>query len=1056
MTPMRTNPIPLLLTALAALAIVTALPAAADCPPDPPPPDCDNNGQFLGGRWDLSQISGSYTLSGDEVFFPYLSDPQVQDDYHTSGTLTVTMNGGATENYLDVGCDGTVTGQLKERITGTVDKSEDVWYFDPQYCINQPYDMSWTVTIERTMSVTGTVTGTGQLDLDLSVDTATFDFNGSLAASYDCVFIQGSDSFQGFDVSGDVEQVRMAGGYDPDNGTFSPTITQLGAKTWVDDILHRLKLNGQHQYQDDTITVSPSLDGPGGSQPSMQEYNQYFIQDAVTVAGSVQAQAEPKTPEITSLELQEPSQYLSDVPVTTDVVAEIDWHGQPPGTVEFTYGGTTETVAGGDTVTWSFDAGESGTTIEAVAVSGNERSEPYVINTPKVQLPAWAGSSSDWSGSSGVTYEATLDWPVSLETTRTLDTVSLFTGLWGISGSASSEFNATANSNGSPGSGDMTTDAEFKFAGRSGELHMDGPNQTTLSCDELTTTGSATGEVTGSEWQKTLSPFSVVPGLQAAACGLSGLLCSAVNSVGIKGTASATVTGTATYSDDGAEIRWDGGSLGGSITGRISAGASIPPPLSSVAGVEVWGSATGCIEFTVAPDLELTTVGGTLDAGASAWFMGQTASADEQWPFGDGCSKSAAATTKNTTTTGWVPADGQLAMAATRSGGVLTGIAVWTETPAGQTRPSGDIWYRFETDGVWGPAAQLTADADSDVAPTVGFDAAGRALIVYQRSTAPLPAGVADLPAFADTYELHWAAVDPATGLPVDGGQLTANATHDFGPRLRRDATGDLHLFWQRADGIEIAGTPAAPVSILVDSWDAASATWAGETVAAGGLEHTFGWSPAAHSSDEMLIGLVVDTDGDLATGDDRELFQISRTGGSWALPMQVTSNLVADDAALAAFGPAGDAVLVWRRGGEAWQLRGDLLGAPAMAFTTADPAKDDGVGVELAAGAITADADGAAVLWTEGIAASFARERGPSSGWDVPSSPFATGESESVHFMDWLGGRLVAGYAVRAFGTGPGLEPTVEPRFAELESIEVFADGFEGGDLGLWSASIP
>ena len=71
-------------------------------------------------------------------------------------------------------------------------------------------------------------------------------------------------------------------------------------------------------------------------------------------------------------------------------------------------------------MTWDFDAGESGTTIMAEAIQGSERSEPYTINTPKVTLPGWAGTSSDWSGSSGVRYEATLDWPVSLETTRTL------------------------------------------------------------------------------------------------------------------------------------------------------------------------------------------------------------------------------------------------------------------------------------------------------------------------------------------------------------------------------------------------------------------------------------------------------------------------------------------------------------------------------------------------------------------------------------------------------------------------------------------------------------
>jgi hypothetical protein len=1042
-----------LIRIVASLAIATAtiaLPSAAECPPDPPPPECDNDGQFVGGRWDLSQINGTYTISGSEVFYPYLDDPGTSDDYQVDGSLSVQMDGGSEENYLEVECDGTVTGQFKQRYTGTIDKTENISYYDPKYCIQEPSDMSWSITVERTVSVTGSVSGYGQLDLELSVDTATFELDGSLAQSFDCVFISGSGNVSSLDISGDTESVRMSGGYDPDNGTFEPSITVTSSKPWIDDVLHRVKLDQDHQYQDDTITLSPSFSG-GGAQAPLQEYNEYVLQDAVTVTGNEDATAEPKTPAITSMELQEPSQYLSDVNVDTRVEVEIEWYGQPPGQVEFTYGGTTETVSGGDTVTWDFDAGDSGTTIEAVAISGSERSEPYTINTPKVDIPGWAGSSSDWSGSSGVSYEATLDWPVSLETTKTLDTISLFTGLWGISGSASSEFNANANSNGSPGSGDMTTEADFQFAGQSATFSMEGPNQTTLSCEELTTAGSATATAQGPTWQKTINPLTAVPGLQSAACGLSGLLCGVVNSVGIKAQASATLSGTATYSDTGSEIQWDGGSIGGSITGRISAGANVPPPLSSVAGVEVYGSATGCIEFMVAPDLELTTVGGTLNAGASAWFMGQTTSVDEETPFGDGCGKAAPAKLLGTAV-GWVPADGQLAMTATGSGESFVGIAVWTETPAGQVRPSGDIWYRFYAAGAWGTPQQLTNDAASDVAPTVDFDSTGRALIVYQRSTNALPSGLGDLPAFANGYELHWAAVDPVTALPTASGQLTSNAAHDLGPRLIRDTGGDLHLFWQRADGTEITGTAAAPVSILVDTWNPTTVAWSGETTAASGLEDTFGWSPAAHTADTMLIGLIVDVDGDLTTGADRELFQISRSGGSWARPIQVTTNLVADDAVLAAYDATGTPQLLWRREAAVQQLRGDLAASPAPAFTTEDPSLDDGIGAEFAAGLAAAENGGFAVLWIEGVDARLGRDDG--AGWRPPKTPFASGESETVHFLRQLDGSLVAGYAVRSFvGDGSTLATVVEPRFAEIPGDGLFSDGFENGTLSAWSA---
>ncbi|MEM8930210.1 MAG: hypothetical protein AAGE94_03500, partial [Acidobacteriota bacterium] len=811
--------LPFRLLFTAACACTIAIPSAATCPPDPPPPTCDIDSQFPGGRWDISQITGSYTLSGSEVYWPFLDDEELSDDYTTNGTLDVQRMGGESENYLEVECDGTVTGQGRERLTGTISKTANIWYYNSDTCINQPSDMSWTVTIERTYSITGNVSGSGQLDLELSVDQATFDLDGSLAASFDCIFIRGSGTVSSFDVSGDTESVRFSGAPPTDGGSWQPTVTPNGSKTWVDDVLHRLKLSMEHEYQDDTLTLSPSLTGGSGGQPARQEYLEYLIQDAVTVSENLQATAEPKTPVITSMELQEPSRYLSDVDVDTEVRVSIDWRSASPGQVEFTYGSTTETVAGADEVTWTFDAGESGTTIEAKAIAGSEESEPYTINTPKVSLPSWAGSSSDWSGSSGVQYDGMLDWPVSLETTQTLNTIELFTGLWGISGGASSDFQAQANSNGSPGSGEMTTEADIQFAGNSASFRMEGPNTTTLECDQLTTTGSATAQVDGPTWQKTLNPITVVPGIEAGACGLSGLLCGVVRSVGVKASASVTLDGTATYTGEAGDIEWDGGSLGGSITGEISAGATLPPPIASAAGVRVWGSATGCLEFQVAPSLELTTVGGELEAGASATFMGLSTEATETWPFGSGCSRRAA--TRTGAESGWVPGDGQLAMAVDLIDGELFGAAVWSELPDGQARPSGDIHYRIVRGGTWGPIRSLTADAASDVAPTVAIDADGDLLIVHQRSTASLPTSVADLPTFANSYELHWARVSSTSELPTATGVLTDDALHDVGPRWRRGASGDLHLFWQRVDGVELAGTASAPASIHVASWQA-------------------------------------------------------------------------------------------------------------------------------------------------------------------------------------------------------------------------------------------
>ena len=1035
--------------ALLALGLV-AHPLTAQSCPSTPPPECGIDNQIAAGRWHLDQVDGSYSFSGSERFCEFEDDCFVPGDYNPiSGTLNVNKLGGPDQNYIEIDCNGTVTGQGRERISGTINKSEAV--VDPVLCQDAPYDMTWNVTIERTYDITGNVTGAGQLDVEYNVHTATIDIDGNFAWGQDCFWLTYDDSVSGFDISGDTEQVQLSGSYDPINATWSPTQTSTGARSWVDDIAHRLKLNSELIYgptPPPEHVLNPSLDGPGSSQGGNLLYNEYFVQDSVTVTDSVSYTPEPQTPAVTSAELQEPEVYLRGVQVMTDLMVEIDWRGQAPGEVEFSYGGTTETVAGADQVTWSFDAGDSADMIQIIARRGSEESQPFQASVPKLDVPGWAESSSAWTGSSGVRYDGMLNWPVSLNTTRTLNTISLFTGLWGVSGGASAEFNATAFSNGSPGSGDLTASADFKFADKSFELNLDGPNETTLSCDELSTSGSATVEVPGPKWKTTIGPFTLVPGIQAGACALSGFLCNVMGSVGIKAEAQATLSGTPTYSSTPAEIRWDGGSVGGSLSGQISAGISLPPPIASVANASVWGGATGCIEIGVVPDFQLQQLGGQLDAGAQVTFMGSSRQATEEWPFGDACGRAPHAAPRGLVNA-WVPTDGELAMAAGSGPTGPVGVAVWTETPAGQGRPSADLFLRAYIDGAWGPIRQLTNDIESDAAPAVAFDGPGRILIVYQRSEAAIPATAGDLPAFADTVELAWMRVDAATGGILNSDTLTANSRLDFGPRLVRArdpaADGELYLFWQEADASALNGSTAQPAAIRHARWDATTASFGAIDTALAALIDNFGWTPAVWNEARMLIGLSFDTDGQLGTGDDREVAVLTREGSVWdPAATLLTNDLEADDSMLSAFDGAGQPLLVWRSGDASEQLHGDLLGTPVPAFTTPDPARDDGVGMALAHGRLL-DSGEIVLYWSDG-AELLETSRDPTDGlWQTAVPTLASGMNENILSLDVVGGVQAIGYSLQIPTTGNETPGPMEPRF-EFEALpdDIFVDGFE------------
>ena len=1036
------------------LNTIWVFPLWANCPTDEPAV-CPIETQLPNGRWYLSQVTGDYTLEGNEVFCQFLDAGfcDISDDYSPiSGNFMIQKIGGIEENYIDVACDGSVTGKGSERITGTIDKTANIMYDYTPSCIapgtfEDPQDMSWDITIERTYDITGNITGNGQAELTYTINTATIDIVGNFAFGVDCYWLSYDDNIIDFDISGDTENVQLLGVFDPINYTWQPNQLISGDKSWLDSVLHRLRLNATENGIN--VSFNPVLEPQGSSQPQDQLYNTYFIQDSVTVTQDIQYDTKPSTPSITNLTLQEPSQYIKSVNVNTQAIASIDWRGQPPGEVKFTYGGTVETVAGSDTVIWDFDAGEPGDTIQAIAMLGTQESVPYTKATPKVQLPIWAETPASWSGSAGIKYQGNLNWPISLETTRTINSLKLMSGLWGINGGASSQYTATAFSNGSSGSGDLNAQATFSFAGKSINFQMQGSNTTSLSCDMLTTEGDGTVNIPITNWQKTLNPITAIPGLQSAACSLSQFLCSIIQSVGIKASANAAVSGTGFYAGDSAEMMWTGGSLSGSIGAKVGAGISLPKPLNNAAGVSVSGGGNGCIEIQVAPDFSINTLGGSVNINAQAHFLGLSAEASKNWPFGDPCGSKSTQQTLKGTSSAWVPIDGHLAMAHTTINNEFIGVAVWSELSTGENRPAGHLKYRFfnGTTGLWGNIHTVIDTSTAANSPSVSFDKNGQLLIVYQSSSATIPTTVSQLNDFVNTYELAWKLIDSNTELEVDTGVLTNNAMHDFGPDIVEDTNGELSLFWQRANGIEITGTASNNVSIHGLQWDADNSQWVNETTVVSGLKYTYGWSVAAQSSGEQVLGLIIDTDEDFTTSDDRELFRIIKQSGIWGTMQQITTNSINDDSVLTAYPENGQAILIWREGDIVKEIIGDIAGHdfPLMQFEQLE-----GVGHEFSAGLLAKQGNLYALVWPQSteLMLELNRRDGTSTTWSESTKLIENSQNQdqSIHSLSIVNEQLTYGWASRdLLPDQSGFENMLTPKFGFAGlSNTLFKNGFE------------
>lgn len=1038
-----------------ALALSSTTPAHASCTP-PPPPDCAIDSQFASGRWDISQISGTHTLSGLEEFDVY-EDEVFLDPFQTDGALTVQMLGGPEENYLEVACDGSVSGMGHERISGTIEKVGILPdYYDPDYCFFTPYDMTWTVTIERRFSISGDVVGSGQLELDLDVEEATIDLSGNYAWSDDCVFSEDpiDPPLVQFDLSGDIEEVRFSGPYDPLTQDWQPTITPRGARTWVDDVLHRLQLTGANPLYNpwgDPLVLLP----PDTPQTRLT-HNQYFVTNPVMFTDDVSLMAAPKTPVITELALDEPQQYIENVSVMTTATATVDWRDADGSRiVDFTYGGmTTPVTASGDTATFMFDAGDSATSISALARAGDEQSQPYEINTPKVPLPGWAGTVADWQGSPGVTYDGDIDWPISLQTTQTINSISLFSGIWGVTGSAQSSYLANAQSNGSPSGGSLTTTTDFSFPGKSVSMTVSGSNQTTLQCDQMTTTGTANVSIPPANWKKVINPLSAIPGLISAACGIHQSLCSVVSSFGITGRAQATLGGSADFEGNSGPMMWTGGSVDGSLSAAVSASA-LPRPLSSIANVSVGGGGTGCINIAVVPDFMLNTVGGEVVISATLSFLGFSTSPTETITFGAGCGARVPELRVRGVSNPWVPADGQLAMALSpfEAGSAL---AAWTEPHIGQSKPSGDILIRFMDDGEWGPIIQLTDDFESDIAPALAYVDEQTVLLVFQRNLLALPTDVAQLDSYADGYDIYYMRINTVSGSVVGEGYVTTQSGNDFGPQLVRATDGSVHVFWQASVGGELFGTPSAPVQIHVASFDGVA--FDSTQLVADDLHYTFGWTAAAFDANDQLVAMTLDTNENMGDADDREIAVVRKVNGSWLVPIDVTSNASADDAPNVVFDANGEATLLWRNDGQVMQASGDLTQA-TVAFSAADVDGTDGIDAQFHGAQFVSGMAGQAISWSDGTEVHLARRltfEDPLTAWSQPEVVVTGDQTHQPLALLANGATLRVGYTAQSFtADGTALEQLLELVIGEVpfgpcDGIDacgpLLADGFEPG----------
>ncbi len=309
-----------------------------------------------------------------------------------------------------------------------------------------------------------------------------------------------------------------------------------------------------------------------------------------------------------------------------------------------------------------------------------------------------------------------------------------------------------------------------------------------------------------------------------------------------------------------------------------------------------------------------------LRAVAAAWhLMGRDYVTDDYATFvGDRAAPSTAtrATAETPIVTNVYPlADPALAV---RDDGVR--VLLWVHDDPTRPLGQGEEIHTARWNGTTWITAALTADDHQDFHPQVAFDAAGNAVAIWER-TAIAPVSPTLNITYARAFEIAasaWISGANAWTAPVT---LTHNALLDTAPQLARGRDGSLLALWRTGDGYDLLGTAGHPITLTFATWDGSQ--WLPPTPALVGLTDTLDVRLAVYSATQAALVLARDTDGDLLTGADTELYYATYDGAAWLGPTPLTHDAITDTSPALGYTADGEPIIVWRRGDALVMQRG-------------------------------------------------------------------------------------------------------------------------------------
>jgi len=212
----------------------------------------------------------------------------------------------------------------------------------------------------------------------------------------------------------------------------------------------------------------------------------------------------------------------------------------------------------------------------------------------------------------------------------------------------------------------------------------------------------------------------------------------------------------------------------------------------------------------------------------------------------------------------------------------------------------------------WTDPKAIADDGTADFHPKVLTFSDNSALAAWEDMKNTL-ADTAQLEEMAQNLEISVSKYDPQTGQWTGTQRLTDNAYLDRSPKLAGKPDNAI-VTWISNEGNDIIGSAAKPNKLWYAKW--AGNAWSAPNLIAE-IPYPILQYNVVYDGQTGYLLFSADTDGDLSTATDHELFQIAFSNGAWGTPNRLTTDSVEDSNPQLYRDVNGNFVLFWLKGSE-------------------------------------------------------------------------------------------------------------------------------------------